>query len=211
MTKPTRLLIVGAGGRTGAILTQLAVAEGHKVTTLARRPLPSDAVPALYREVTGDATDPVVLAEALRDQDAVITVVAALNRNSTTMVSDITRTLLAEMEKTEVRRLVVTSSRNITATKPWIAVAPTKWVFRHVYADLESAESLVRSSGLDWTIVRAVMLTDDPPRGGAHIDQDINATGGDWKLPRTDYARVLLDTALDPATAQQALGVNGQK
>lgn len=211
MTGPSRLLIVGAAGRTGRILTQLAVTEGHIVTTLARARIPTDAVPVLHRQVTGDATDPAVLGEALDGQDAVITVVAAPNRKPTTMVSDITRTLLTEMDKTGVRRLVVTSSRNITATKPWIAVVPTKWVFRHVYADLARAEELVRTSGLDWTIVRAVMLTDDPPRGGVHTDQDDDATGGDWKLPRADYARALLDTALDPATVHGAFGVNGQK
>jgi hypothetical protein len=43
------------------------------------------------------------------------------------------------------------------------------------------------------------------------VTRDNNATGGDWKLPRADYARVLLDTALDPTTGRQALGVNGQK
>lgn len=53
------------------------------------------------------------------------------------------------------------------------------------------------------------MLNDDRPRGGAHIDHDDNATGGDWKLPRADYARVLLDAALNPATVHQSLGVNG--
>lgn len=209
MTTRSRLLIVGAGGRTGSILARLAVAEGHIVTALARTRIPTDVVPGLHRQVTGSAMNPAVVAEALDGQDAVITVVAAPDRKPTTVVSNITRTLLTEMNAADVRRLAVTSSRNITATKPWIAVAPTKWVFRHVYADLARAEELVRSSGLDWTIARAVMLTDGPPRGGTHIDHEDNATGGDWKLPRADYARVLLDTALDPDTVHQSLGVNG--
>lgn len=211
MTGRSRLLIVGAAGRTGSILTQLAMDDGHIVTALARKRFPTDAMPVLHRQVSGDATDPAVVAEALDGQDAVITVIAAPDRKPTTVVSDVTRTLLAGMDEAGVRRLVVTSSRNITATKPWIAVAPTKWVFRHAYADLTRAEELLRSSNLDWTIVRAARLTDDPPRGGVHIDQHDDATGGDWRLPRADYARVLLDTALDPATVHQALGVNGPK
>jgi putative NADH-flavin reductase len=157
----------------------------------------------------GDAADASAVAEAADGQDAVISVVAAPDRRPTTAVSDIAKALVAGMDKTGARRLVMTSSRNITATKPWIAVAPTKWMFRHVYADLGRAEDIVRASDLDWTIVRAVMLTDDPPRGRIHIDREANATGGDWRLPRGDYARVLLDTALNTTTTHQAIGVNG--
>ena len=211
MSGPSRLLIVGAGGRTGRLLCELAARKGHIVTTLGRRPMPVGAEAAAHRQITGDARDAAVVREALKDQDVVITAVAAQSRGPNTMVSDITRTVLSEMDKARVNRIVVTSSRNVTATKPWLAVAPTKWFFRHIYADLVRTEHLVRDSGLDWTIVRAVMLTDQPPSGVVHIDQNANATGGDWRLPRADFARVLLDTALDPATVHQHLGVNGLK
>lgn len=210
-TPPSKLLIVGAGGRTGGILTRLAIADGHQVTALVRNPAAVSDVPGPHRTVVGDATRPAVVGEAVAGQDAVITVVAAPHRKPSTVVSDLTRTLVAEMTNAGVPRLVVTSSRNLTATKPWLAVAPTRWFFRHVYADLARAEQLLRSSTLDWTIVRAAMLTDDPARGRVHIDDQPNATGGDWKLTRADYARVLLDTALDPATVRRALGVNGPK
>lgn len=211
MNDRRKLLIVGAAGRTGSLLAQLAVDEGHIVTDLVRTPIPTEKVPVLHRQVVGDAADPAVVAEAAEGQDAVISVVAAPDRRPTTAVSDIAKALVAGMDRAGVRRLVMTSSRNITATKPWIAVAPTKWMFRHVYADLARAEEIVRSSDLDWTIVRAVMLTDDPPRDSVHTDREANPTGGDWRLPRSDYARVLLHTALDPATTHQVFGVNGAK
>ena len=175
MSDRRKLLIVGAGGRTGSLLTRLAVGEGHVVTALVRRSIPTDEVPALHREVVGDAADPAVVAEAAEGQDAVFSVVAAPDRRQAMAVSDIAKALVAGMDKTGVRRLVMTSSRNITATKPWIAVAPTKWMFRHVYADLVRAEDVVRSSDLDWTIVRAVMLTDDPPRGLVHAADETRA------------------------------------
>lgn len=206
-----KLLIVGARGRTGRLLTRLAADEGHIVTALVRTPIPTDTPLVLHRQVVGDAADPAVIAEAAEGQDAVICVVAAPDRRPTTAISDVATALVAGMDKAGVRRLVMTSSRNLTATKPWIAVVPTKWIFRHVYTDLARAEDVVRSSGLDWTIVRAVMLNDDPPRGRVHIDREANSTGGDWRLPRSDYARVLLDTALDATTAHQTLGVNGAK
>lgn len=209
MTGPSRLLIIGASGRTGQILTRLAIADGHTVTVLVRDPTSMGDIASPHRTVVGDATDSAVIAEAVKGQDAVITVVSAPGRRPSTVVSDITRTLVAEMSRAGVRRLIITSSRNVTATKPWIMVAPIKWFFRHIYADLARTENLVRSSELDWTIVRAVMLTDDPARGNVHIDRETNATGGHWKLTRDDFARVLIDTLRDPDTAHAALGVNG--
>ncbi|QVQ54384.1 SDR family oxidoreductase [Spiractinospora alimapuensis] len=209
MTHPHRLLIIGASGRTGRLLTRLAVADGYDVTVLVRDPGSLRDVSGVHRTVVGDATDPSAVAEAVNGQDAVITVVSAPDRKPSTVVSDVTRTLLTEMTRAGVRRLVVTSSRNVAATKPWPVIAPIKWFFRHVYADLVRAEDLVWSSELDWTIVRAVMLCDDPAQGHVHIDREPNPTGGHWKLTRDDYARVLLDTVRDPDTTRVALGVNG--
>lgn len=204
-----RLLVVGAAGRTGTLLLQLAIEGGHTVTALARDPRRLAPVPGIHRVITGDATDSKIIFDAVPGQDAVITTVAAPDRGPNTVVSSITRTLVDAMERAQVRRLVVTSSRNITATRPWIAVAPTKRVFRHVYADLARAEQVVMVSHLDWTIARGARLTDDPGRGAVHIDQSANATGGDWKLPRADYARALLDTVQNPETIRCAIGVNG--
>lgn len=151
MSRPSRLLVVGAAGRTGLLLTRLAADEGHLVTTLSRHPVSGDTANTTHRQIIGDARDPAILRDAFEDQDAVITAIAAPDRRRTTMVTEATRAVLSAMHAAGVTRLVVTSSRNLTATGPWVAVAPTKWVFRHVYADLAQAEELVRSSGLDWT------------------------------------------------------------
>ena len=66
-------------------------------------------------------------------------------------------------------------------------------------------------SGLDWSIVRATMLTDRPFTGQVHIDFEPNATGGDWALTRDDYAMALLDVAENPQMIRKALGVCGAK
>lgn len=211
MNTARKLLVVGAAGRTGRLLARLAAETGYEVTGLARDPNKLAEIPWLRHTVAGDATDPEVVGEAVRGQDAVITTVAAAGRGPSSIVGTITSTVVGAMERLGVARLVITSSRNLTATKPWIAVAPTRWFFRHVYADLARAESVARSSDLDWTIARATMLTDDPSRGGVHIDHSDNPTGGDWKLPRADYARALLDAVSDPGTIHQALGINGRK
>ncbi len=55
------------------------------------------------------------------------------------------------------------------------------------------------------------MLNDKPFTGKVHTDFEVNATGGDWKLTRADYAMTLLDVAEDPRMIRKAVGVGGAK
>lgn len=195
-----RILVIGAAGRTGQHVVDQAIGRGHVVVALARRPERLGPLNAPHRAVAGDATDPSILQQALRDQDAVICAVGS---------SDILRVLIPAMTEAGVSRLVMTSSRSIVATKPKPVLDLVWWRFRAAYADLARAEGMLESSPLGWSIVRAVMLRDGPRTGSVHTDFELNATGGDWKLHRADYAMELLDVAEDAAMARKAVGVGG--
>jgi putative NADH-flavin reductase len=192
-----RLLVVGAAGRTGRLVVEQAAARGHEVTALARR-----AVPGPHAVVVGDATDPAVLQEAVPGQDVVLMAVGS---------SEIVRAMVPVMTGAGVGRLVMTSSRSVVATRPKLVLDLAWWRFRAPYADLARAEGLLEGGPLDWTVVRATMLADGPPRGRVHTDFELDATGGDWKLTRADYAMALLDAAQDPSMVRRAVGVGGPK
>jgi putative NADH-flavin reductase len=192
-----RLLVVGAAGRTGRLVVEQAVERGHEVTALARRP-----VPGAHAEVVGDATDPGVVARAVAGQDAVLMAVGS---------SAILRVLAPAMTAAGVRRLVMTSSRSVVATRPrfWVGLA---WLWlRGPYADLARAEGILEGGALDWSVVRATMLADGPAKGRVHTDFAADATGGDWRLTRADYARCLLDVVEDAGMVHRAVGVGGPK
>jgi putative NADH-flavin reductase len=197
-----RILIIGAAGRTGRFLAQQAIDRGHVVTALARRPERLRTLEAPHRPVAGDATDTEILRSAVHDQDAVICAVGS---------SAILRALIPAMTEAGVVRLVMTSSRSVVATKPKLVLDLVWWRFRDAYVDLARAEGMFEASPLDWSIVRATMLRDGPYTGVVHTDFEDNATGGDWKLNRADYAMKLLDIAEDPAMARKAVGVAGAK
>ncbi|WP_369375259.1 NAD(P)-dependent oxidoreductase [Promicromonospora sp. Populi] len=205
---PEAVCIVGAAGRTGAHLVDLALGRGLAVTVVVRdrRRLQRADVEV----VEADAARFPIAGGVLRDGMPVISAIAPHGRGPTTAVSDATRNLVRSMEALDnPGRLVITSSRNLVATRPWFFVAPTKFAFRHVYADLTRAEDLVRGSALAWTIARATRLTDNVPRGSVWTDHEPNATGGDWQLPRPDYARALLDLALATSPRHMTIGING--
>lgn len=194
------ILVVGATGRTGRYVVEQGIARGHVITALTRKPDRLTNPAALAGVIEGDARDLSTVVRALQGQDAVISAVGA---------SAIAMTLIRAMGEQGVRRLVMTSSRSIVATRPRLPVALAWMFFRNAYADLARAEGMLQSSALDWTIVRATMLTNKPMTGSVHVDSEANATGGEATLARADYAMTLLDAVEDASMIRKAIGVNG--
>ncbi|MEO3796470.1 NAD(P)H-binding protein [Nonomuraea sp. B10E15] len=197
-----KLLVIGATGRTGMHVLEQGVARGHEVTAFTRKPELLDGRGDLLAVVRGDATDPSSVRGAMAGQDAVVAAVGG---------SGIARTLIATMREAGVRRVVMTSSRSVPATRPRLAVGMAWMIFRKAYADLARAEGMLEISGLDWTVVRATRLVDKPGKGRAHIDFEADATGGEAMLSRADYAMVLLDAAEDDTMIGKMPGVCGAR
>jgi putative NADH-flavin reductase len=197
-----KLLVIGSTGRTGKHVLEQGIQRGHEITAFSRRPQELNGFRGLKGIVHGDAFNLEDVRKAVQGQDAVIVAVG---------MSDITRNLITAMCESNVRRLVMTSSRSIVATSPKLAIALAWLIFRDPYRDLARAEGMLEVSGLDWSVVRGTMLTDKPFTGQVHIDFEANATGGDWTLTRADYAMTLLDVVENPQMIGKALGVCGAK
>ncbi|MFI6297236.1 NAD(P)-dependent oxidoreductase [Nonomuraea sp. NPDC050790] len=197
-----KIMVIGSTGRTGKYVLTQGVKRGHEITAFARRPdLLADRA-GLAGVHQGDAHDLETVRRAVQGQDAVIAAVGG---------SQIAATLITAMHEHDVRRVVMTSSRSVPATRPRLAVSLAWLFFREAYADLARAEGMLQVSGLDWSIARATMLNDKPPAGRVHIDFEANATGGAMQLSRADYAMALLDTVEDPALIGKALGICGPR
>lgn len=197
-----KLLVIGSTGRTGKHILEQGLKRGHEITAFSRRPQELAGIEGLKGIIHGDGLNLDDIRKAVKGQDAVISAVGS---------SGIARNLIIAMQEAGVSRLVMTSSRSVVATKPRLPVALAWMIFREPYADLARAEGMLEISGLDWSIVRATMLTDKPYTGQVHIDFEANATGGDWSLTRADYAMTLLNVVEDAQMIGKSLGVCGAK
>jgi putative NADH-flavin reductase len=198
-----KLLVIGSTGRTGKHILEQGERRGYEITAFTRRPQELAGMPALKWVFHGDALNLEDVRKAVQGQDAVISAVGS---------SSIVYNLITAMREAEVRRLVMTSSRAIVATQPRLVIALI-WIFlREVYADHARAEGMIQGSGLDWTIVRAMTLTNRPKTGQVHIDFERNMTAGAARtLTRADLAMTLLDVVENPQMIGKALGVCGAK
>ena len=163
--KTLRIGVIGSTGRTGRLVLDEGVRRGHMMTAFTRRPQELAGVRGLAAVVSGDGRDLEHVRRAVREQDAVISIVSSKGLGPTTVMSDVMRTELAAMREAGVRRLVVVSVSAIEGSRPWFFIQLVRWLLRKPYTDFRRMEQIVRSSGLDWTIVRPPRLTNGPATG----------------------------------------------
>lgn len=219
-----RLVIFGAHGATGQILTKEALAQGYQVTAATRRPeqleqqvrgelgenLAEDQV--RLRVVGADIYDLSTVAAAVAGQDAVVCLVSVPFRwKPITVYSRAASAIVQGMRAAGVRRVLFTTSGG---TNPRYDPAegfffgrlfkPT--IGRTAYQDMRTAEGIVRQSGLDWTIVRRARLFTQPASTPYHVVEGF-VVPGKLRTARADLARFLLDHIAQPAYQHKAVAI----
>jgi uncharacterized protein YbjT (DUF2867 family) len=218
-----KLTIVAATGGVGRQLLEQAVAAGHDVTAVARNPgkLTRDV-----RTVTADlaAADPAALQPAVAGADAVLSGLGPHSNADAGIAAPGTRSILAAMHATGVRRIVAVSAAPVgTVASPGRPHPPkhdpgdgffmrhlfsriAKARFGKVYDDLALMEDILRDSGLDWTVIRPPQLTGKPLTGSYRTAFGRNLRGG-LSVPRADVAHLMLRVLGQPETIGQVIGI----
>ena len=181
--------VFGAGGRTGRGVVAEALARGHAVTAVVRRP-PDPPMDPAARKVIGDARDPGAVTSALEGADAVLSAMGPAGDDPGTVYSDAIASLVAAMEASGPRRLVITANARVFDDRP--LAGP----YAAVSEEHRRAHATLRASGLDWTIVATPMLTDDET--GDSYTLTVDGKGEGREIDRRDFARAVVD-ALDHA------------
>lgn len=190
-----KVLVLGAGGRTGRAVVQQAVAAGHQVTAFVHH-AGDYRGPDGVRVEEGDATDADLVAAAVAGQDAVIDTIGGKTpyRSDVTLEGDVAQAVVIAMQRHAVRRLLVTSSLGVgdsVANSTGVLRILLKTFLRGSTADKAAMEREVEASGLDWTIARPAVLKDDPATGGVRVFDP--ATGAKaHQITRVDLATWLV-------------------
>ncbi|MEU9605935.1 SDR family oxidoreductase [Streptomyces sp. NPDC048057] len=208
-----KLVIFGANGPTGRLATRQALAEGHSVTAVTRRP---DAFPLSHARlrVTGaDVLDASAVGRAVAGHDAVVsTVGTSYTKEPVTVYSQGTANVVAAMERHGVRRLVCVSSIGANyVDAPGEALVFRKVIVpmllrmgRTLYEDAGRMEDLVRACDLDWTIVRPSGLFDAEETTDYVV---CHARHPGWFTSRRDLADALVREAVDDRSVRSSVEV----
>jgi putative NADH-flavin reductase len=156
-----RLFVIGANGRTGREILDLARARGHEITAFVRSPEKLEKMPDV-QVMRGDPLQADSIASALPGHDAVLSAIGPPPReallHASTLLADCARATVDAMTATGVRRLAIVSAAVLFPEKGLDFVF-FRWLLRHHARDLDAMERIVRASGLEWTIARPPRLT----------------------------------------------------
>lgn len=209
-----KFLVLGANGRTGKLVVQKALDQGHQVTALVRRA--GAVVDARAEVVIGDVTDARVIAMAARGRDAVISALGVTSaRKTPTLITDMVRAVIASVRESGVDRFVVVSAFGVgdsLARASFIAAAIFRTMLRKKYADKAASEVLLKASDLNWTLEYPGALNDrDSARYTAVALEDVA------KLPvlpttsRANVADFVVHSAAEGTFSRQIVVVTDAK
>lgn len=209
MLPTMRVVIAGGHGKIALILERLLSQRGDSVAGMIRNPDHADdladaGAEAIVVDLEKASVDEV--AGHLAGCDAVVFAAGAgagsgaerketLDRDGAILLAD-------AAEKANVRRYVIVSSMGADADAPDDA-ADDPVMVTYLRAKGAADDDIRRRDGLDATIVRPGMLTDDAGTGRVRIAE---TTGRD-SIPRADVAAVLAAVLDAPQTAGRTFEV----
>jgi len=208
------ILIIGAARGVGRHLAEQAAAAGHRVTGLVRDPMAAGLSRRNLRLVGGSITSPAAVAEAVKGQDAVcIAIGIPPTRAAVDVFSKGTEVVLAAMRHARVRRLVCVTgigagdSRGHGGGLFDRIVQPL--LLNSIYADKDRQETLIRASGVTWTLVRPGFLTNQPGSGRYRVSTGLTGVIA-RKISRADVASYLLREITMSMDAGRTVLVDGE-
>lgn len=189
-----KIVVFGATGKTGIELVKQALEQGHVVTAFVRDPARLAIENENLTFVGGDVFDPVSVAQAIKDQDAVVCVLGAgSDLKKTTVRTTGTINIISSMQTNNVKRIMVVTAMGVGESWDDLSLF-NKFFFATLLKssrdDHETQEVAVKESGLDWTIIRPSGLTDTPRTGVYEVGEKIPATTS--KIARADVADLII-------------------
>ena len=206
-----RCFILGATGKTGTQLLDLALKNGHSVTAFVRSPQKLSRERPGLTVMQGSPGDVPALAQAMAGHDAVFSVLAprigetfkAPSKRAWSMAG-YAANIVQAMVQAGVKRLLAFSSAGLFPGQS-LFVRLLSFPVRHHMADLKAMEVAYQSSGLEWTLLR-------PNWMGAGESEAYRVSAG--ALPEGSkamhfrgLAKFMLDAAADGSHRQELLGI----
>ncbi|GGA49517.1 NAD(P)-dependent oxidoreductase [Pelagibacterium lentulum] len=197
-----KVLVFGGTGRTGRLIAQWLVKNGHTVIAAGRRDPQIEGV--AYRAV--NLSDASAVRTAAEGMDAAISALASGKDNP--VCSEVAQAL-SEMEGL---RFITIAGSGLDA--PGDAKGALDrfigWLLRrlmpHMIADRERELGILQASRLRWTMLRPPLLNNKPSTGRYQTTFDRPASRG---ISRADLARAVVDALEDGALIGRAPFVAG--
>jgi putative NADH-flavin reductase len=203
-----KIVVFGASGGTGIQVVEQALAAGHEVTAFVRTLAKITIQHPNLTLFQGDVMDTAAVDKAISGQDAVISALGPSRPPLPGMMECAAKNILEAMLSAGIKRLIWTSGAGVRdpQDQPKFMDRLMKRLLTlmagEVLRDSTAGVDLIRSSELDWTIVRFPRLVDGPSRGEYRVGYLGKDSG--IQLGRADAADFLVKELLEGKYIRQA-------
>jgi putative NADH-flavin reductase len=202
-----RLVVLGAGGRTGRRVVEAAAAAGHGVVAVARG---EPALPGGVRLLRGDVMSVAggdVVTEAAAGAAAVVSCLG-VTRSGTGRPSAAAARRLVEVLEPGARVVSVAGAGiDVPGDRKGrgarIVSALTRRLAAEVFADKQEEHDVLAASALAYTVVRPPRLVEGPAQGDAVLTTEAPGLSA-RPLPRADLAAAMVLLAVEGGWERQA-------
>jgi len=195
--------VIGATGRTGTHVVDIALARGHQVTALVRDKFPR--AHERLRVTKGNPLDVDSLAGALPGHDVVVSALGPRTGlfEKSTVVRDGAAATVAAMTRAGASRLLFVSA--LTCFDLPFPMSVAKLFLRNPMQDTIAAETVIAASSLSWTFARPPSLKEGANETYRAV-VDAPVPGG-WSMTFRAVAAYLVDEAERSEHALKIVGL----
>jgi uncharacterized protein len=201
-----KIAVVGANGWIGSTIVHEALERGHTVTAVVRDPARLTLAHERLHVVSGDATDPDNVAEAVGGHDVVIGAISGRRDANNQNIPNAAQALLVGVAQAGVRRLIWVGGAGSLEVAPGVRLADTpEFPAEYKGESLAQADALgvFRSAqtDIDWTYISPAVVIAPGQRTGQYRvggDQVLANDAGESHISVEDYGVALLDEVEQP-------------
>jgi putative NADH-flavin reductase len=216
-----KILLFGATGRTGKLILQKALKDGHEVTVIVRDPSKLDGLNA--NTIQGTPYYKETVKKAMRNCDVVISTLNVSRvsdnpwsklRSPKNMISRSIQNALEVMQENGVKRVIVMGVLGAGESKkimPFILrLVVNNSNLRYAFDDHTRQEELLAQSNTDWTVIRLPMLTEEEGEKEILVKKLNDNTKLNKKINRESVARFILNILNDSNYCKSIVAISNK-
>jgi putative NADH-flavin reductase len=199
------ITIFGATGRTGMQVIQKALESNIKVKTFVRNPAKLQQYQTKVEVITGSIDDYSAIKQAIQNSDCVVNVLGHSKNTPKDMQTTAIKNIIKAMQELNVARLITLTGAGVFAKGDKadfvnnVVTFILKTFLGSMYYDGVNSTELVTKSNLNWTVLRAPVLTNGEKTNRVELSM-VGDKKLSFKISRKDLADKLINIIKDPST-----------
>jgi uncharacterized protein len=204
-----KLFLLGSTGRVGRYITNFALQNEIKILAFVRNP---DKICPTVRDKMTYKTGNVLIKEQVEEaMNGCHTVISSLSTDGSNVLSESMPIIIGAMKKQGISRIITIGTAGIlqSRTEPHLLryqSSESKRKLTRAAEDHHKAYTILKESGLDWTIVCPTYLPDGEPTGTYRVEKDLLPVDGKM-ISTGDTAHFAFSQIKESRFSQSRVGV----